>query len=122
MEPLLLERIYAVSISRMVFPTITYSDQFTNGPLAKEHGLEITETDKPVLEAEDLVEVLRCHWATDTNIFPNERQRVQLAALLLLTAVTGFRPGALLAVRYQDIDLFVLQILKSRKTKLLMQL
>ena len=53
--------------------TAIHAFQFINGPLAKEHDLEVTEADKPVLEAEDLLEVLRCHWVTDTNIFPNER-------------------------------------------------
>ena len=104
------------------FLAATYIDQFINGPLAKEHGLEVTDTDKPILEAEDLLEVLRCHWALDTNIFPKERQRVQLATLLLFAAFTGSRPGALLAVTYRDVDLFVFQDLKTGKTKLMMQL
>lgn len=96
--------------------------QFINGALAEEHNLEATETDKPILEAEDLMEVLRCHWVTDTNIFPNERQRVQLATLLLFTAFTGSRPGALLAIRYRDIDLFVLRNPKTGEEKPMMQL
>jgi integrase len=67
------------------------------------------------------LEVLRCHWATDTNVFPNERQRVQLATILLFAAFTGSRPGALLAIKYQDLDLFVLQNLKTGKIKLMMR-
>ena len=102
--------------------TTIHAFQFINGPLAKEHDLELTETDKPVLEAEDLHEVLRCHWATDTNTFPNERQRIQLATLLLLTAYTGSRPGALLVITYEDVRLFVLRDSKTEKIVRMMQI
>ena len=84
-------------------------DQFIVGPLAREHGLDDSETDKPLLDAEDFLEVLRCHWVTDTNSFPHERQRVQVATILLLAAVTGSRPGALLGITYGDIELFMLR-------------
>lgn len=59
------------------------------------------------MDAEDFVELLRCHWVTDTNTFPHERQRVQLATILLTAAFTGSRPGALLVITYRDLDLFV---------------
>ena len=88
---------------------LTRMDQFIVGPLAQEHNLDDSETDKPLLDVEDFLEVLRCHWVTDTNSFPHERQRVQVATLLLLAAVTGSRPGALLGITYGDIDLFVLR-------------
>jgi hypothetical protein len=29
-----------------------------------------------MLDVEDFLEVLRCHWVTDTNSFPHERQQV----------------------------------------------
>ena len=44
------------------------SGRFINRALANEHSLEATETDKPSLEAEDLLEVLWCHSTTNTNI------------------------------------------------------
>ncbi|KAL9124214.1 MAG: hypothetical protein Q9217_006433 [Psora testacea] len=75
--------------------------------LAEEYGLDDSETDKPLLDAEDFLEVLRCHWVTDMNVFPHERQRVQLATILLLAALTGSRPGALLGITYRDLDLFI---------------
>jgi len=59
------------------------------------------------LDAEDFLEVLRCHWVTDTNIFPHERQRVQLATILLIAAFAGSRPEALLGITYRDLNLFV---------------
>ncbi len=97
-------------------------DQFIVGPLAQEHGLDDSETDKPLLDVEDFLEVLRCHWVTDTNSFPHERQRVQVATLLLLAAVTGSRPGALLGITYGDIDLFVLRDQKTGEVALTLQL
>jgi len=84
--------------------------------------LDDSETDKPLLDVEDFLEVLRCHWVTDTNSFPHERQRVQVATLLLLAAVTGSRPGALLAITYSDIDLFVLRDQKTGEVALTLQL
>jgi integrase len=50
---------------------------------------------------------------TDTNFFPYERYRLYVATILLLAALTGSRPGALLRIMYSDIDLFVL---RDRKT------
>lgn len=81
--------------------------QFVEGPLTEEYGLDNTETEKPLLEADDFVEVIRYHWVSDINIFPNERQRVQLAAILLLAAFTGSRPHALLSLTYRDLNLYV---------------
>jgi integrase len=81
--------------------------QFIEGPLTEEYGLENIETEKPLLEADDFIEVIRYHWISDINIFPNERQRVQLAAVLLLAAFTGSRPHALLSLTYRDLDLYV---------------
>ena len=97
-------------------------DQFIVGPLAQEHGLDDSETNKPFLDVEDFLEVLRCHWVTDTNSFPHELRQVQVATLLLLAAVTGSRPGALLGIAYGDIDLFVLRNKKTGEVALTLQL
>jgi hypothetical protein len=75
--------------------------------LTKEYGLDNMDTEKPLLEAEEFVELIRYHWASDINIFHNERQRLQLAAILLLAAFTGSRPHALLCITYRDLDLYV---------------
>ena len=37
-------------------------------------------------------------------------------------AFTGYRNGAPLAIEYREVDLFILQNLKSEETKLVMQL
>ena len=49
----------------------------------------------------------------DTNSFTYERQRVQIATFLILAAVTGSRPEALLGITYGDINLFILRDTKK---------
>ncbi|KAK4934372.1 hypothetical protein LTR10_024348 [Elasticomyces elasticus] len=80
---------------------------FIEGTLTEEYGLDNVDIEKPLLEADDFVEVIRYHWASDINVFPNERQRLQLAAILLLAAFTGSRPQALLNLTYRDLDLYI---------------
>jgi hypothetical protein len=53
----------------------------------------------PVMNVDDVFLVLHHHWARDTSIFPDERQRLQLAFLALLSGYTGTRPGALVYVK-----------------------
>jgi hypothetical protein len=81
-----------------------------------------SETDKPLLDVEDFLEVLRCHWVIDINSFPHERQRVQVATLLLLATIIDSRPRALLGIIYDDIDLFVLRDKKTSEMTLTLQL
>ncbi len=75
--------------------------------MTEEYGLDNTETEKPLLEDDEFVEVIQYHWVSDINIFPNERQRVQFAAILLLAAFTGSRPYTILSLTYRDLDLYV---------------
>ena len=122
-SPLTLKQIYNVSEGTYVdAPTRVTLEQFINGPLAEEHGLDDSETDKPLLNAVDFVELLRCHWVTDINTFPHERQRVQLATILLVAAFTGSRPGALLGITYRDLDLFVQRDKSTGEVVLTLQL
>ena len=95
--------------------------QFIHQDLADEHDLNESETDKPLLDVEDFWEVLQCHWVTDTNKFPHERQRVQLSTILLFAAYTSSRPGALLGITYGDLELFVQRDSKTRITELMLQ-
>jgi len=46
------------------------------------------------MNIDDVFLVLHHHWALDTSTFPDERQRLQLAFLILLCAYTATRPGA----------------------------
>ena len=81
--------------------------QFIEGLLTKEYGLDNSETEKPLLEADDFVELIRYHWVSDINVFPNERQRVQLAVILLLAIFINLRSRALLSLIYRDLNLYV---------------
>lgn len=63
--------------------------------MERDYSLDLTRRDKPVLHINDLLLALHHHWFLDTETFPDERQRVQLAALLLTAAYTASRPGSL---------------------------
>ena len=68
-----------------------------------------------------LLGMLHYHWNFDTAVFPFERERVQLATVLLFLAYTGARPGAIVesssggirgsneAMLYKDLKLKLLQ-------------
>ena len=90
--------------------------------MADEHDLDDRETEKPLLDVEDFWEVLQCHWVTDTNKFPHERQRLQLATILLIAAYTTSRPRALLAIKYGDVKLFVQRDTKTGEEGLMLQI
>jgi integrase len=92
--------------------------QFIEGPLTKEYNLDTIEREPQLLEADDFVVVIQYHWVSDINVFPNERQRVQVATILLLAAFTGSRPGALLHVKYRDLRLYVEKHRKTGKHEL----
>jgi hypothetical protein len=51
------------------------------------------------MNVDDVYLVQHHHWALDTSVFPDERQRLQLAFIILLCAYTASRPGALVYVK-----------------------
>jgi len=53
------------------------------------------------MNVDDIYLVIHHHWVQDTSVFPDERQRLQLALLILLHAYTATRPAALV---YKLID------------------
>jgi Protein of unknown function (DUF3435) len=55
--------------------------------------------EKPVMNVDDIYLILHHHWVVDTAIFPDGRQRVQIALLVLEMAYTATRPAALVYVR-----------------------
>ena len=69
------------------------------------------------MNVDDLLHVLHYHWVRSNDYFHTERDRVQLALLCLLMAYSSARPGTLTecagyrgsnsALRYRDIELFV---------------
>lgn len=82
-------------------------EQFINDSLTKEYKLNDSEIDKPLLNTIDFVKLLRCHWITNTNIFPHERQRVQLTTILLIAAFIESRLETFFEIIYRDLNLFV---------------
>jgi len=77
--------------------------------LANAHSLRKDKKKKPVLHAEDEFELLRTLYTSTETTFPHERYRVQLALIMQLAGITGNRPSALLAVRYQHIKVTLLE-------------
>src|SRR2546423_15685414 len=69
--------------------------QYIDGYLTRKYSLDTTTREKPVMNVDDVFLILHHHWVLDTSIFPDERQRLQLAFLLLLSAYTATRPAAL---------------------------
>ena len=84
--------------------------------------MDESETNKPLLNVKDFLEVLRCHWVININFFSYERYRLYVATILLLIALINSRLGALLGIIYDDIDLFVLCDKKIDKIVLALQL
>ncbi|KAK4220814.1 hypothetical protein QBC38DRAFT_160950 [Podospora fimiseda] len=60
--------------------------------LSVTYKLDILDKEKPVLNADDMYLILHHHWVRDESIFPHERQRLQLALMLLVQAYTATRP------------------------------
>ena len=81
--------------------------------LADEHNLRKNKKKKPVLHAEDEFELLKTLYTFTETTFPHERYRVQLALVTQLSGITGNRPSALLAVRYQHTKVTLLADPKS---------
>ena len=54
------------------------------------------------MNVDDIYLILHHHWVMDTAIFPDGRQRVQIALLVLKIAYTATRPVALVYVRRNE--------------------
>ncbi|KAK2737878.1 hypothetical protein FQN55_000890 [Onygenales sp. PD_40] len=86
--------------------------------LTDEYNLDLSVQYKPTLSVEDLLSVLYYHWCLDMLVVPYEWYTVQLLLLMLMTAYTSSRPGALIesgciqgsndALQYWDVVLRVL--------------
>jgi hypothetical protein len=59
--------------------------------------------EKSVIGHNALLGALYYHWKFNTEVFDLERDRVQLAAVLLFLAYTGARPGAVVESSSQGI-------------------
>ncbi len=66
---------------------------YLHGLLVHQRGLDMTTRERPVMNVDDVYLVLHHHYVLDTSIFTDERQRLQLALLLLLQAGSVIRLG-----------------------------
>ncbi|KAH7002679.1 hypothetical protein B0J12DRAFT_551472, partial [Macrophomina phaseolina] len=71
--------------------------------------LQTKKREKVAMHVEDLFEVLRTLWVSTEINFDHERHRTQLSLIMLLAGITGSRPGALLALRYRDVQVTLIQ-------------
>jgi len=95
--------------------------QYLHGDFCSERNLIRGMREKSVIGHNALLGALYYHWKFDTEVFDLERDRVQLAAVLLFLAYTGARPGAIVesssqgirgtnaALCYKDMTLKLLQ-------------
>lgn len=81
MEPLLVKDIF-YSYPWVVFSAGTYTASTSMDLSKRNMAWSLPELIKPYLR-KNLLEILQCHWATDANVFPEERQRFQLVTILL---------------------------------------
>ena len=72
--------------------------QYIDVDLTRLYNLDLSTKEKPVMNVDDVFLVLHHHWVMDTATFPNGRQRLQVAFLVLMIAYTASRPGALVYV------------------------
>ncbi|KAI4173581.1 MAG: hypothetical protein LQ346_008404, partial [Caloplaca aetnensis] len=91
--------------------------KFLNGYFCDNHRLVRGSLPKHTVGYDGTLGALYYHWFFDTETFPTERDRVQLAFFILLLAYTGSRPGAIgesdtkgirlsnEALKYKDINL-----------------
>ncbi|KAM4067411.1 hypothetical protein HRG_001360 [Hirsutella rhossiliensis] len=70
-------------------------NDYINGYLTIRYKLDTSVNEKPVMDVDDVYLVQHHHWVHDTSVFPDERQRIQLAFLILLQAYTATRPRVL---------------------------
>ncbi|EJP61053.1 FluG domain-containing protein [Beauveria bassiana ARSEF 2860] len=70
-------------------------NDYINGYLTIRYNLDTSVKEKPVMNIDDVYLVLHHHWVLDTSVFPDERQRIQLALLILIQAYTATRPRVL---------------------------
>ncbi|KAF2395489.1 hypothetical protein EJ06DRAFT_534970, partial [Trichodelitschia bisporula] len=80
-------------------------NSFISLDLASEHGLSRERQPKPVLSFADMTILLNHLWKWDRLQYTNERLRVQVALVILISMATATRPAALLEPEYAREDL-----------------
>ncbi|CAG8258763.1 unnamed protein product [Penicillium olsonii] len=77
-------------------------NDYMNKDLVERFNLDRSVEEKPVMNVDDLYIVLHYHWTKDTTPYPDGRQIIQLAFVLLVSAYTASRPGALVYVEKNE--------------------
>lgn len=115
---MVLIEIYTVRARSSGWCTRLTRQKFIYRQLTEKHSLEDSDSNRLLLDVEDFLEELCCHWVTDMDTLPDERH-VQVVTILLLVALTGSRLSALLRVTSHNLDLFAQP---DRKTALTLQI
>ena len=87
--------------------------------LIPEFGLNETVRFKGNVSSDDVLAILHYHWALCDDFYPDERQRLQHAGMILFCASTTARAGTVVessgyhgtneAVQYRDIQLYAVR-------------
>jgi integrase len=72
--------------------------------------LVIERKEKPIMRAEDLFEMLKTLYFSQRMTFDHERHRVELACIMQWAGITGNRPAAILALRYENVKVALLLV------------
>ncbi|KAK6197684.1 Arginyl-tRNA--protein transferase 1 [Pestalotiopsis sp. IQ-011] len=111
-----LSSIYAATTQKWLGESVlTDVGGFIHEILKPKYNLSEEQKAKAGLYVEDLDILLSHHWLSDTEVFPHERLRLQLAILLTIAGATSSRPTALLSLRYGDLNFAVFPPSKDLK-------
>ncbi|CAG7991807.1 unnamed protein product [Penicillium salamii] len=82
----------------------SYQDinDYINKDLVERFNLNRSVEEKPIMNIDNLYIVLHYHWTKDTTLYPNSRQIIQLAFVLLVSAYTTSRLRALVYIEKNE--------------------
>ncbi|EGX47286.1 hypothetical protein AOL_s00088g1 [Orbilia oligospora ATCC 24927] len=63
--------------------------------MSDKHNLTASTNDKPIANADDLLDILYHHWHLSEQTFQIERFRIQLGLVILIACSTSCRPGSI---------------------------
>jgi hypothetical protein len=77
--------------------------------LVRDYGLDVSPKEKGCLFVDDLMVYIHWNWVRDTQAYTHERFRLQTPFLWLCGGFTTTRPGALAAVLYKHVRLWLVR-------------
>jgi hypothetical protein len=87
-----------LTVCLQALAALANTKQYINGELTKRYNLDISTKEKPAMNVDDLYLVQHHNFGPDTSVFADERQRIQLGFVNLISSYTGTRPGAVVYV------------------------